>query len=259
MAREHSSGQSSRNFYSGGNNLPGNHRKRSLRLRKARRPDADLQRDVVRFANALKQLGVGKGTKVAIYMGMVPETAIGMLACARLGATHSVIFGGFSAESVAERMDFSQAKCLVTVDGARRKGKTAPIKATVDEHFAAAAAEVLAALREGLGSAWADTLVIVATEFGRTAAINGTGGTDHGTGGLAMLLGGTVRGGRVLADWPGLGQSALHEGRDLRPTTPLDTVLTGAIASHFGLEPTLAAQTLFPGGTGKALSGLIRT
>ncbi len=118
---------------------------------------------------------------------------------------------------------------------------------------------LLAALREGLGSAWADTLVIVATEFGRTAAINGTGGTDHGTGGLAMLLGGTVRGGRVLADWPGLGQSALHEGRDLRPTTPLDTVLTGAIASHFGLEPTLAAQTLFPGGTGKALSGLIRT
>ena len=118
---------------------------------------------------------------------------------------------------------------------------------------------MLGALRDNLGAAWNDTMVVVATEFGRTAAINGTGGTDHGTGGLAMLLGGTVRGGRVLADWPGLGQSALHEGRDLRPTTPLDTVLTGAIASHFGLEPTLAAQTLFPGGTGKALSGLIRT
>ncbi len=117
---------------------------------------------------------------------------------------------------------------------------------------------MLAALREGLGSAWTDTLVIVATEFGRTAAANGTGGTDHGTGGLAFMLGGTVKGGRVLADWPGLGQSALYEGRDLRPTTPLDAVLAGALASHFGLDPVRAASTLFPGGSGKPLEGLIR-
>ncbi|MCZ8323915.1 MAG: DUF1501 domain-containing protein [Sphingomonadaceae bacterium] len=117
---------------------------------------------------------------------------------------------------------------------------------------------MLAALRDGLGSAWADTLVIVATEFGRTAAVNGTGGTDHGTGGLAMLLGGRVKGGRILADWPGLNQAALYEGRDLKPTTPLDMVLAGAIAGHFGLEPVLTARTLFPGGAGKALEGLIR-
>ncbi len=118
---------------------------------------------------------------------------------------------------------------------------------------------LLAALREDLGTAWADTLVIVASEFGRTAAVNGTGGTDHGTGGLAFMLGGTVKGGRVLADWPGLGQAALYEGRDLKPTTPLDTVLTGAIAGHFRLDPARAARSLFPGGAGKALDGLVRT
>lgn len=117
---------------------------------------------------------------------------------------------------------------------------------------------MLEALRTGLGPAWADTLVVVATEFGRTAAINGTGGTDHGTGGLAILLGGTVKGGRIIADWPGLGQAALHEGRDLKPTTALDAVLTGAIAGHFGLDPVLAARMLFPGGSGKPLAGLIR-
>ena len=118
---------------------------------------------------------------------------------------------------------------------------------------------MLGALRDGLGAAWADTLVIVATEFGRTAAANGTGGTDHGTGGLALMLGGRVKGGRVLADWPGLSPSALYEGRDLKPTTPLDAVLSGALAGHFGLDPAHAARTLFPGGASKPLEGLIRT
>jgi acetyl-CoA synthetase len=97
---------------------------------------ADLHRDVQRFANALKDLGVQKGDVVGIYLPMIPEVVVAMLACARIGAPHNVVFGGFSAESVAERMDFSEAKALVTVDGARRKGKTAPIKATVDEHMA---------------------------------------------------------------------------------------------------------------------------
>src|SRR6185436_16970322 len=75
---------------------------------------------------------------------------------------------------------------------------------------------MLAALRQGLGAAWADTVVLVATEFGRTAAANGTNGTDHGTASAAMLLGGAVQGGRVLGDWPGLAPSALYEGRDLQ-------------------------------------------
>ncbi|HEX4751315.1 MAG TPA: acetate--CoA ligase [Solirubrobacterales bacterium] len=96
---------------------------------------SDLLRDVQRFANALKGLGVGKGDVVGIYLPMIPEVAVAMLACARIGAIHNVVFGGFSAESVRERMQFAEAKALVTVDGARRKGKTAPVKAQVDEQM----------------------------------------------------------------------------------------------------------------------------
>jgi uncharacterized protein (DUF1501 family) len=117
----------------------------------------------------------------------------------------------------------------------------------------------LASLKENLGAAWADTLVIVATEFGRTAAVNGTGGTDHGTASLAMLLGGTVAGGRILSDWPGLGASQLYEGRDLKPTTSIDALLAGALAGHFRLDPAQVAPKLFPGGMGKPMDGLIRT
>ena len=94
---------------------------------------ADLHHDVQRFANALKDLGVEKHDVVGIYLPMIPEVAVAMLACARIGAIHNVVFGGFSADSVKERMEFSQAKALITVDGARRKGKTAPIKSAVDE------------------------------------------------------------------------------------------------------------------------------
>ncbi|HZV76034.1 MAG TPA: AMP-binding protein, partial [Conexibacter sp.] len=96
---------------------------------------AELHRDVQRFANALKDLGIGAGDVVGIYLPMIPEVVVAMLACARIGAPHNVVFGGFSAESVRERMEFSEAKALITVDGARRKGKTAPIKAAVDDHL----------------------------------------------------------------------------------------------------------------------------
>jgi acetyl-CoA synthetase len=94
---------------------------------------ADLHRDVQRFANALKDVGIEKGDIVGIFLPMIPEVVVAMLACARIGAPHNVVFGGFSPESVKERMEFSDAKALVTVDGARRKGKTAPIKSQVDE------------------------------------------------------------------------------------------------------------------------------
>jgi acetyl-CoA synthetase len=93
---------------------------------------ADLHRDVQRFANALKARGIGKGDVVGIYLPMIPEVVVAMLACARIGAPHNVVFGGFSPEAVRERMEFSEAKALITVDGARRKGNTAPIKSTVD-------------------------------------------------------------------------------------------------------------------------------
>ena len=92
----------------------------------------DLHRDVQRFANVLKDRGVTKGDVVGIFLPMIPEVVVAMLACARIGAPHNVVFGGFSAESVRERMEFSDAKLLVTVDGARRKGKTAAVKAAVD-------------------------------------------------------------------------------------------------------------------------------
>jgi acetyl-CoA synthetase len=96
---------------------------------------AELLGEVERFASALKGLGVSKGDVVGIYLPMIPEVVVAMLACARIGAPHNVVFGGFSAEAVRERMEFSQAKVLITVDGAARKGKTAPVKDRVDEHL----------------------------------------------------------------------------------------------------------------------------
>ena len=117
---------------------------------------------------------------------------------------------------------------------------------------------MIASLRDNLGPAWSDTLVVVATEFGRTAAVNGTGGTDHGTASLAILAGGTVLGGRIISDWPGLKPASLYENRDLKPTTSLDAVIGGAVAAHFALDPVIAVPRLFPGSSSGGLSGLIR-
>ncbi|WP_066651168.1 MULTISPECIES: DUF1501 domain-containing protein [Sphingomonas] len=116
---------------------------------------------------------------------------------------------------------------------------------------------MIGSLQTGLGPLWANTMVVVATEFGRTVAVNGTGGTDHGTGSAAMLIGGGVKGGRVLADWPGLAPTALYEGRDLKPTSSLDGFIGGAVAGHFGLDPARAMPMLFPGAPAKAIEGLV--
>jgi acetyl-CoA synthetase len=94
---------------------------------------AQLLAEVQRFANALRDLGVRRGDVVGIYLPMIPEVVVAMLACARIGAPHNVVFGGFSAEAVRERMEFSEARVLITVDGAARKGRTAPVKDRVDE------------------------------------------------------------------------------------------------------------------------------
>jgi acetyl-CoA synthetase len=99
---------------------------------------AELQRDVVRFANALKKLGVRKGTPVAIYMGMVPELPVAMLACTRLGAPHTVIFGGFSADSLADRAIDMECEVLITQDEAWRRGSPVPLKQIADEAMSAA-------------------------------------------------------------------------------------------------------------------------
>ena len=99
---------------------------------------ADLQRDVVRFANALKKLGVGKGTPVAIYMGMVPELPVAMLACTRLGAPHTVVFGGFSADSLSDRANDMECEVLITQDEAWRRGSPVPLKVIANEAMSAA-------------------------------------------------------------------------------------------------------------------------
>lgn len=116
----------------------------------------------------------------------------------------------------------------------------------------------LVALREGLGPAWSDTAVVVLTEFGRTVQPNGTGGTDHGVGSAGLLLGGAVAGGRVLADWPGVAPKERLDGRDLRPTTDVRSVLAGVLADHLRV-PRSGLQAAFPGlELRDAVDGLIR-
>src|ERR671923_154478 len=97
---------------------------------------ADLQKEVVRFANGLKKVGVGKGTPVGIYMGMVPELPVAMLTCTRLGAPHTVVFGGFSADSLSGRLNDMECEVLITQDEGWRNGATVPLKGNADEALA---------------------------------------------------------------------------------------------------------------------------
>jgi uncharacterized protein (DUF1501 family) len=116
----------------------------------------------------------------------------------------------------------------------------------------------LAAIEKGMGAAWKETAVAVVTEFGRTARINGTEGTDHGTATVALLAGGAVKGGRVIADWPGVRAASLFEGRDLRPTTDLRAVLKGLVRDHLRVEERALASAVFPGSEAvKGTSGLV--
>jgi uncharacterized protein (DUF1501 family) len=116
----------------------------------------------------------------------------------------------------------------------------------------------MAALKDSLGPVWRHTVVLVATEFGRTAAINGTRGTDHGTGAAAFLLGGAVAGGRVLADWPGLARANLLDNRDLKPTRDLRTVMKGVLRDHLGVPAAALDSQVFPDSAGaRPLDGLI--
>lgn len=118
---------------------------------------------------------------------------------------------------------------------------------------------LIAGLQDGFGPVWGQTVILVATEFGRTAAANGTGGTDHGTGAVAMLVGGAVQGGRIVADWPGLAPANLQDGRDLKPTLALDALISAVCAESFGLEPDRLAGVLFPyAPIGKHIPNLLR-
>jgi uncharacterized protein (DUF1501 family) len=116
----------------------------------------------------------------------------------------------------------------------------------------------LAAIETNMGPAWHETVVVMVTEFGRTARINGTDGTDHGTATVALLAGGALKGGRVIADWPGLKAANLYENRDLKPTTDLRAVLKGVLKDHLRADERALADNVFPGSAGvKPLAGLI--
>lgn len=118
--------------------------------------------------------------------------------------------------------------------------------------------EGIEALRLGLGAAWSETAVLVLTEFGRTARINGSAGTDHGTAGVAFVMGGAVRGGRVIADWPGLGQGRLFDNRDLMPTMDQRRIAKGLLAQHLGLGPAALAHAFPDSADATPLLGLLR-
>jgi len=107
--------------------------------------------------------------------------------------------------------------------------------------------EALAAIKSNMGATWRETVVVLATEFGRTARINGTDGTDHGTATVALRVGGALKGGRVIADWPGLKTADLYQDRDLKPTTDLRAVLKGVLRDHLRADEKALAQTVFPG------------
>jgi uncharacterized protein (DUF1501 family) len=117
----------------------------------------------------------------------------------------------------------------------------------------------IAAIETEMKDAWRETVVAVVTEFGRTARINGTEGTDHGTATVALLAGGALKGGRVVADWPGLKPAKLHDGRDLKPTTDLRAVLKGLLKDHLRVDGTALAANVFPDSGGvKPMSGLLQ-
>ena len=120
--------------------------------------------------------------------------------------------------------------------------------------------EGIASLESGMGEHWGNTVVAVVTEFGRTVQVNGTRGTDHGTATAALLLGGAVNGGRVISDWPGLGNKDLYEGRDLYPTTDLRGIFKGVLMAHLDLSESHVEQVVFPGRTSvPPIENLVRT
>lgn len=132
-----------------------------------------------------------------------------------------------------------------------------PTKGTLSKLLASLDAAV-DGLKTELGPAWNETVVLVATEFGRTVRMNGTDGTDHGTGTVAFLLGGAVKGGRVVADWPGLAEAQLYEKRDLKPTIDIRSVAKGVLRDHLGIGDDQLTRAIFPSSGGvKSLDGLI--
>jgi len=192
----------------------------------------------------------------------VLEGRVGLAAIARAGGMEQKPGGPDPAAGMAQlRAYFSEAagtaaKFLARADGPRvgalaldgwdthynegiATGRLAQLLGALDG--------ALAAVESNMGPAWRETVVALVTEFGRTARINGTDGTDHGTATVALLAGGALKGGRVIADWPGLKAADLFEGRDLKPTTDLRAVLKGLLKDHLRADERMLAADVFPG------------
>jgi uncharacterized protein (DUF1501 family) len=133
----------------------------------------------------------------------------------------------------------------IAFDGWDTHVNEGPIKGWLTDLLAALDA-ALEAVATPLGDAWQNTVVVAVTEFGRTAHINGDGGTDHGTAGVAVLAGGALKGGRVIADWPGLKDADLYQSRDLKPTTDLRAVMKGLLGDHLRVPERALVATVFP-------------
>jgi uncharacterized protein (DUF1501 family) len=173
-------------------------------------------------------------SRIRAYAAEVAGTAAGFLAKADGPRVGAVGFVGWDTHINEGAASGQLANLLGVLDGA------------------------LAAVETNMGDAWRETVIVAVTEFGRTARINGTDGTDHGTGTVAFLAGGALRGGRVVADWPGLKTAQLHEGRDLRPTTDLRSVLKGLLRDHLRVREDALASTVFPDSAEAApMAGLV--
>jgi uncharacterized protein (DUF1501 family) len=146
---------------------------------------------------------------------------------------------------------------VLSYDGWDTHANEGPVKGQLALRLGSLDAAI-AALKTGMGTAWQDTVVLIVTEFGRTARVNGTEGTDHGMATVAIMIGGAVKGGRVLADWPGLREAALYEGRDLAPTRDLRSVLKGVLRDHLGIPDGALAGTIFPdSAVARPIDGLV--
>jgi uncharacterized protein (DUF1501 family) len=202
----------------------------------------------------------------------VLESRRGLLALAREGGMDQQMRPGQGAQPVQVRAYFAEAagtaaKFLSRADGPRigalsfdgwdthaaegvLNGRLALLLGALDG--------AIAAIEKEMGAAWSESVVAIITEFGRTARLNGTDGTDHGTGTVAIFAGGALKGGRVIADWPGVKDSDLYEQRDLKPTTDLRAVLKGVLRDHLRVPESALSATIFPGSeAAKPIAGLV--
>lgn len=195
------------------------------------------------------------------------ETAIGGAGGMAAMSKASAAMGGDQQERAFRTAGMAAGKLLAKADGPRvgamsllgwdTHAAEGPLDGRLGK-LLSALDETIDGLKSELGDAWKQTVVAIATEFGRTVRMNGTSGTDHGTATTMFLAGGAVKGGRVVADWPGLAEAALYEQRDLRPTIDTRSIFKGVLRDHLGLAEKVLAEQVFPESLSvKATGGLI--